>query len=148
MVLPVVLAATEIEFQMLPGGRREALSLNFPQQPFEVAQSAHGPRGGPVDQRHRLARASEQGGLQDRFQGHALGVLGSGEKLASRAEGRLHAGGTEEGLAHGLDGGRGTGTRLERGRGVRRPVGPIRGQHHFTTAKLRSGSPRRRQNSW
>ena len=120
MVLPVVLAATEIEFQMLPVGRREALALDFPQQRFEVAQPVHGLRGGPVDQRHRLAHAAEQNSLEDRFQVHALGVLGSGETLVSRAEGRLHAGGAEEGPPHGLDVGRGIGIRLERGRGVRR----------------------------
>ena len=43
MVLPVVLAATEIEFQMLPVRRREVLALDFSQQRFEVAQPVTSP---------------------------------------------------------------------------------------------------------
>ena len=140
MVLPVVLATTEVEFQMLPVGSGEALALDFPQQRFEVAQPVHRLRGGPVDQCHRLAHAAEQDGLPDRFQWHALGVPGNGKTLVSRAEGRLHAGGAEEGLPHGLDVGRGVGTRLDRDRGVRRPVGPVRGPHGPHRAAVLVGS--------
>ena len=45
IVLPVGLAATEVELQMLPVGSWEALALDFQQQRFEIAQLAHGLRG-------------------------------------------------------------------------------------------------------
>ena len=81
LVPPVVLAASEIELQVLPVGVGEALALDFAQQRLEVAQAAHGLRGGPVEQRQRLAHAAEQDGVEDRCQGHVTRSMRRLEKI-------------------------------------------------------------------